>query len=425
MRLCQNHFLKEFLGSSCRLVGHAVPAPHGVALGDLDVRNFMVDCANLKSPTPLPQTIQDNSIQDQSHDISQIEPTFNPNESIQVEENHDYDTGYCVPATEVNNDEVTNVMANDIAQEPHPTESLATPPLQISENPFHILDDNDSIGNHVSRSPDLYNMMSAGEYMSNDFNIDSRPITDQSYQRLDLVEPNLTTLENSSTQLVVANEEVIENAQSEYSSEVIIENQPQVSTNTEIRPANRIAYIPCNQLISMTSNRNEPEESSKTNRKRSRQESYDELKLKIRSYQKKLAVVNHRYQALRSRMRGRSKKGRLLEILRNCSDSLNPTLFDIFEHCLTGSKSPHGNRWSDRIKIFATGIYRRSKSAYRFLRTTVELPSESMIKKFMRETELLDQVEDNEFVSSDTDQEDRKEEPSTRKVIHLPTLSAL
>lgn len=129
------------------------------------------------------------------------------------------------------------------------------------------------------------------------------------------------------------------------------------------------------------------------------------LKHKVRHYQRKLAVINHRYQKLRSQLKGRSNKMRLLECLNICKSDFNPCLFEIIRRQIKGPSSKQGNRWSNEVKTFSSSIYLRSRSAYKFIRNTIDLPSESIVKRFISDKKLS-----KALISVDQDDEDDETE---------------
>jgi hypothetical protein len=47
------------------------------------------------------------------------------------------------------------------------------------------------------------------------------------------------------------------------------------------------------------------------------------------------------------------------------------------------SVSPKGMRWTNEDKLIALGLYYKSPSAYRFMRHTIRLPSESTLKSYI------------------------------------------
>lgn len=128
------------------------------------------------------------------------------------------------------------------------------------------------------------------------------------------------------------------------------------------------------------------------------------LKHKLRYYQRKLAVKNHRYQKLKSQTKTRSKKTRLLESLKTCKADFSPCIFEIFKRQIKGPSSKHGNRWSDEVKSFASSIYIRSTCAYRFIRKSIDLPSESIVKRYIADKNL------SKLPPEDLDDEDEKVE---------------
>lgn len=113
------------------------------------------------------------------------------------------------------------------------------------------------------------------------------------------------------------------------------------------------------------------------------------LKHKIRYYQRKLALKTHRYQKLKSSTKTQSNKTRLLESLKSCKTEFSPCVFEIIKRQIKGSRpTKHGNRWSDEVKSFSSAIYLRSKCAYRFVRKSIDLPSEDIVKRYISEKSL-------------------------------------
>lgn len=140
----------------------------------------------------------------------------------------------------------------------------------------------------------------------------------------------------------------------------------------------------------------------------------DALKHKVHHYQRRLAVTNHRYQKLKAQQKGRSHKTRLLEHLKTCRKEFEPCVYEIFRRQIKGPTSKHGNRWSNDVKSFASSIYTRSHAAYKCLRKTIDMPSESIVKNFIAskrgskktQNDQPDNVESEDDTEDDNDRGD-------------------
>lgn len=129
------------------------------------------------------------------------------------------------------------------------------------------------------------------------------------------------------------------------------------------------------------------------------------LKHKVRFYQKKLALKNHRYRNLKSLTRTCWKKTKLLESLETCRADFDPCVFELFKRQVKGPATKQGNRWPNEVKFFSSGIYLCSKSAYKFVRKTIDLPSESIVKRYIGEKKLSRSIPNSLDDESDVESE--------------------
>lgn len=354
LRICQKHFLKEFLGSSTRLVGHAVPTPHGIVMDEIGIEKFMVDCASSKSSLhPVRQSV--DILQTYQHQSDQ-EFSYPTNHDYSYQQMNSYNNQQSLDTNLVMDVEQTNIdLQSGNCQFP--------PDPYVSSNPDAIPTVNEipsECNNYNSNYPQVPQhspVVPEGDdilvYQQNEI-ATSLPVSGSDENHV-LCSPNTNSL------LLPGNHNHQENPRINYDREGNVIGI-QYSTETV-------------SLIGVANNEQN-------------QAHITALKHKIRYYQRKLAVKTHRYQKLKSQTKGRSNKTRLLESLKTCKADFSPCVFEIFKRQIKGPLSKHGNRWSDDVKSFSSAVYLRSKSAYKFIRKSIDLPSESIVKRYITENNL-------------------------------------
>jgi len=347
-RVCQRHFLREFLGSSSRLVGHAVPAPYGVPLEHIDARRFMVECASLKNSSNLTR-------QQRLLPHSQPEDPVPPSDcySTTYESINNCDDGFVRPFVDTNN--IVNTNGQD-----QPSLTMAMDQADCHQQ---ILNYGSFVEDHTYYNAPCgtnYNetFMSAGE-------LQPQLESDQTHEMTNLCPAQLTDMQLAPHQNEDASSDQAMSTRVDYNS------NPKINYDREGRVIS-IQY-PSGTLSMLKSDHNAH---------------IVALKHKVRHYQRRLAVVNHRYQKLRSQMKGRSNRMRLLECLKICRADFDPCIYEIFKRQIKSPASKHGNRWSKDVKTFSSSVYLRSRSAYKFIRKTIDLPSESIVKRYIGENRL-------------------------------------
>lgn len=355
-----------------------MPAPFGVALEDLDAEKFMVECASLKSTsassakqsrirskyaklvddsgkhrTPvLPVRTSSQAIHEQ---VIYHEPLIPRDQSDVVVEHEDSFT----LVTSLNNR--TN----------HETVRI------------HNIQD--------SEEPNISQIVQKRSIQAHSHNLRTLPSRQNGSDLIELEENREDLSENNSTNSQIDSNKLNRNA------------NPKINYDREGRVVS-IQYP--NETLSMI----------KTNDNDQHHAHIVALKHKVRHYQRKLAVINHRYQKLRSQLKGRSNKMRLLEYLNICKSDFNPCIFEIIKRQIKGPSSKQGNRWSNEVKAFSSSIYLRSRSAYKFVRNTIDLPSESIVKRFISDKNLsktlmsIDQEDRDDETEEDDNVQDDKDD---------------
>lgn len=352
LRICQKHFLKEFLGSTSRLVGHAVPAPYGLALEELDAEKFMVECASLKSTSA--------SAAKQSRIRSK----------------------YAKLADEADKNQVPLVKSSCplIPEQVDQIDDIYHEPLIPRDHSSVVVEHEDSFTLVTSISNTSYDTLNA----SNSIQDSEKSLPSSQRTATQAHSHNLRILPSRQNGSDIREElEEDRGEQSEFNSFNFRANLTKLDRNANPK----ISYDREGRVVSIQYP-NETLSMIKTNDNEQHEAHIVALKHKVRHYQRKLAVINHRYQKLRSQLKGRSNKMRLLESLNICKNDFDPCVFEIFKRQIKGPLSKQGNRWSNEVKTFASSIFLRSRSAYKFIRKTIDLPSESIVKRFVGDKKL-------------------------------------
>lgn len=354
------------------MVGHAVPAPYGVALEELDAEKFMVECAKLKSTSA--SAAKQSRIRSK---YAKLIDEANKNHSTAKTSG-----GHVVP---VQVDQV-----NDFYHEP----------LIPRDNSSVVVEHEDSFTLVTSISNTDYDQIRINNLHDSDKSnilVSSQQRSTQSHSH------NLRTLPSRQNGSDIKEPEEDKDDSSEFDS-----FNSQANSNNSIKNANpKINYDREGRVVSIQYP-NETLSMIKTNDNEQHEAHIVALKHKVRHYQRKLAVINHRYQKLRSQLKGRSNRMRLLESLNICKSDFAPCVFEIFKRQIKGPSSKQGNRWSNEVKSFSSSIYLRSRSAYKFIRKTIDLPSESIVKRFIDDKKLSKNLMTIE--QEDNDDESMEEE---------------
>lgn len=343
----------------------------------------MVGCANLKCTSAnncsqYPNVSQPNL---NEYDIMfhQEQPDFLDQSSQQyaMSENLNYDNNmikgsFTNPIPNIDNP------LDEFHSQTHPTESLATPLVEICDPPYQLVDE--SLNSHIIGTSPTCQMLNSDlgigidcglmESVHQDSIKQVQPpefmIDKHDCQAMTLVSneqmscPNISFLPMTSDIASINNNPMNNLVESQISEQNVVYKNIEIA-NYDSQPSNNSSEL------------------TKT------AEQVHHLKLQVRSYQKRLAVLNHRHQRLKSKYCGHSNKSILLNSLKACRANFNPILYEIFERCIVSPKSPNGNRWSKEVNCFASSIYLISKEAYRYLKQTINLPSESILKRYIRQ----------------------------------------
>lgn len=403
LRICQKHFLKEFLGASFRLVGHAAPAPYGVPLECLNAEKFMVDCANLKSNSTF-NNHQQTQLPEEQHLSSNSYCLSNP--PISANENHNYTQLETVTTSTNSQDEQPLLIPVD--QSNYHQRLVDNTPLTTSHE--NVITDiyahnssNQCVAPYISNHEQQQN--SHQTQSTQDINSDSF-----SYALSEINQSELDPVQDNHEQAQTEQEQTL----GTESNVTVPRDSIPCTTNSSRthRIGNpKINYDRNGKIVSIKY-QTETLSMLKADENEYRDRLIEALKQKVHHYQRKLAVTNHRYQKLKSQQKGRSPKSRLLDCLKVCKKNFEPCIYEIFKRQIKGPTSKHGNRWPTHVKSFAASIYLRSRPAYKHIRETVDLPSESIVKRFMNENKVtkasqlaqLEKVDDND--EDDDDDED-------------------
>lgn len=370
--------MKEFLGSSCRLVGHAVPAPYGRPLDGPDAEKFMVECASLKCTSNFNARKQRYQPQLQSQE-QLIPPDAYTIPSMPM--NPHQDNNYLQPTNDITN--ISN--RNELPPPPSHTGLL----MQVDQANYHQqLVDNTPLDTCDNGSANLYTSESTTQYMTG-YAQNHQPHEQQATQNMHIVNEGnysyiITEPQQSNTNNVDSSyQQSYQQEQQQFAPTMTttVDNSMVVPSATPSSNNNNLLQCDNNPRINydqaeLTPSLNADDIKQKDNEIKA-------LRQKVHHYQRRLAVTNHRYKKLKSQQKGRSHKSRLLEHLKICKKDFEPCVFEIFKRLIKGPNSKHGNRWSNDVKSFAASIYSRSHGAYRLVRKTIDLPSESIVKNFI------------------------------------------
>lgn len=366
-------------------------------MGDQDVAQFMIGCSNLRSTKSNLESNSSLSNHLTGNGIDQDESSVL--DSYLFSEDHTLEALYDIGTEFIFDEPPEGVIVNNLNHQQHPTESLATPCVRIQDQPYHILD---------IFPPDapIYPTNPPEEFLGSGYQ--DALVTDKDH---DIIQPIRETFETTAISDLDLDAPTYTNTNGEQPTVYTVVENCQPLSNSEQQYIYPTTNHHAADISHVSPETPVPEPQISGASEQGDSDDINTLKTKLRYYQKKLALKNYRYRELRDEFKGarRSNKNRLLDELRNCKSLFNPILYELFENSIIGSKSSYGNRWSDQFKTFAANIYIRSRRAHKFIRKTIGLPSEPILKPYIRENGLCRKNID--------DDDDNDEDPESEKTV--------
>lgn len=390
LRICQKHFIPQFLGTTSRLVGHAVPIPFGVSMETLNIEQFMIDCSNnrIYSETSsetcnqhVQQFLPDQPMVQEAQDLlvnQQVacyyDGQLNQQTNIEYGYNDNYDQHLIIRQ---NGDNATNQQTSN--------EYIMT----SSDGNYHQLLPPNRAQDDINAVQNMYTS-SSHPHFETTCDLPNQAPT------IDITQTSSYVVDQNSTNVI--NEPILYQPEQPQNTTTVPDYQdPDCSgyysddTPKNVNP--RINYDREGNVVSIQypskilyMMRSDIEERNAA--------LIDALKHKVRHYQRKSAVTNHRYQKLKSKSKvSSSNRVKLLECLKVCKNDFDPCVFEIFRRQIKKPVTKHGNRWSDKVKSFSSDLYLKSRSAYRHLRKTIDLPSEFIVKRFIEDKKITNHKE--------------------------------